>query len=634
MASAVAACGGDGATGGAGGGGTGGEPPVEVAACDPGVTSGTPAFVRQSEAWGLTGQAVTGIITTAGDLDGDGYPDLIVNDAHSGERRVIGVDPPPYRVLMNRPTGDGTARTFVDVTIESGFALPADGSTTTYRNAQLSLLGDLDNDGDLDVFSGTYTDPAAVGANLSPGQLDRHQVLLNDGTGHFTAAPASDLQTLLPEPLGGASLVDFDRDGLLDLFLVDWFGPNYSNTSPRLLKGRGDGTFEDVSSTAGLKAAEHRRAGFGATVCDLDDDGWPELILSAYGRQPNVIFRQDGASFFSDVALTAGYAYDANQTYGDNQFFQCYCTVHPDARECEYAATPAVVCPTPADANWSPTLSTKPEALGGNTFTTVCSDITGDGTLDLYNAEIKHWWAGEGSDQSELLVGTPGAIAFERPDREALGLSWPHPSVDWDEGGLYAAAVDLDLDGRQDILVGATDYYDQYGMIYHQLPDGRFEEVAKPWGFDHACASGPTVADFDRDGDLDIVVGSSRMREWCAAAWATPEVHLYESDAAGKGAWVGVRLAGDGVTANRSAIGARVTVDTGVRRLVQEVSGGYGHGATQHDLVLFFGVGACGVLPAIEVTWPDAARTVERFEAVETGRVVDLVQGTAAAGAP
>jgi hypothetical protein len=430
-------------------------------------------------------------------------------------------------------------------------------------------------------------------------------------------------------PTVGASFSDVNRDGKLDLFL-GFHHSSYAPNKPQLLHGHGDGTFVDVSAASGVGDTANRRTAFGVTACDLDADGAPELLVSAYARGPNVLLKSDAPGHYADVAVAAGYAYDDNLEFTDNEMFKCWCTVHTGDPVCVDVDAPAIVCPEPAGGNWNPTTDVEPPRLGGNTFSTLCSDITGDGKLDLYNAEIAHWWAGQSSDRSELLVNDgAGEIHFDRPGQEATGMVWEHVGVDWNEGGLMAAAGDLDHDGREDVLVAASDYPDQYGLYFHQEASGSFVEAGEERGFHHPCTSGLTVADFDRDGDLDVVVGSGTARD-CAEIWETNEVHFYENDASVHGHWLGVRLIGDGVTSNRSGIGARVTVDANGVLLTQELGGGYGHMAMQNDTALLFGLGGCAVVHAIEVIWPDGARTLQRFENVEVDRLVELRQGDAA----
>jgi hypothetical protein len=138
--------------------------------------------------------------------------------------------------------------------------------------------------------------------------------------------------------------------------------------------------------------------------------------------------------------------------------------------------------------------------------------------------------------------------------------------------------------------------------------------------------SGLTVADFDRDGDLDVVVGSGTARQ-CSAIWKTNEIHLYQNDASHNGAWLLLRLQGDGTSTNRTGIGARVTVTAGGVPQVQQLGGGYGHMAMENDTVLFFGLGNCTAVASIEVRWPNQALSTDTWTAVATKQFVELRQG-------
>jgi enediyne biosynthesis protein E4 len=622
------ACGADESTNGTGpSSGSGGGGGAHVApVCDLNETTGKGfRFVDRSEAWGLTSAQIVGNRIVSGDLDGDGYPDLIVHAIGTNNRETIGGDAHLLYVLMNEPNESG-GRRFVDRTAESGYGKAPDGSTTQYRSAQLAVLADVDNDGDLDIFSGVYTDQSKVQSPPIPADLDRSQILVNDGKGRFTAKESSGLSPYAV-PTTGASFVDADRDGKLDLFL-GYFQSPYAVLAPQLLRGAGDGTFEDISFASGVTEQAARRTAYGVTTCDLDGDGAPELLVSAYARGPNVLFKNDGSLHYGDVGEASGYATDELTDYRDNEFFKCYCTLHATATDCAGVASPSVLCPDPADSYWSPTYDTTPARLGGNTFTTVCSDVDGDGKLDLYNAEIAHWWAGESSDKSQLLVNSSDetGIRFVRKAPDESGMIWEHPTVDWNEGGIMAAAMDVDNDGREDVVVGASDYPDQFGLLFHQKADGTFEEIGELAGFHHACVSGLTIADFDRDGDLDIVVGSGTARD-CSEIWDANEVHLYENDANQNGHFLLVKLRGDGTTTNRSGIGARVVVEASGKKLTRELGGGYGHMGMQNDTVLFFGLGGCGEVNAVTVTWPNGERTTQTFENVVTNRLVELRQG-------
>lgn len=590
--------------------------------CDAHAVAGEASFTDTTEAWGLTG--VTGARVMSGDVNGDGYPDLLVHALPPNVREIEGGDKHIY-LLVNE--ADGAGRRFVDRTYESGFAAPKDGAEGELKSSHFAVLGDVDNDGDLDVFSGTYSEVPADAAAPTPADLDRSEIYVNDGAGNFTLVPDSGVAFEDARRSSGATFTDFDRDGILDVFVGVHYSAIGSLQSPALYRGNGDGTFTDVSLA--MEVDNERRATFGVTSCDLDDDGSPELLMSAYARGPDVLFHLSGDTF-EDIGDASGVSYDDNQDFTDNQFFLCWCTVHTDDEDCQGVDSPAAQCPEPADSYWSRATDTKPNRLGGNTFSTVCRDIDGDGKLDLYTAEIAHWWAGQSSDKSNVLYNKssgPGSFEFARADRAAAGLEVPHVGVDWNEGGITAFAADLNGDARTDLYLGTSDYPDQFGWVYRQTETSTFEEVGEAIGLHHPCAVGVTTADFDRDGDLDVVVASGTARD-CADIWETNEVHFYENGGEAKANWLGVRVRGAGEgRANVQGVGARVTVQAGAVRQVQEVTSGYGHFGLQNDTVLYYAIGACTEATTVEVTWPDGARSTSVFDNVAPGRVIELRQG-------
>jgi hypothetical protein len=607
-------------------------------------------FVDRTDAWGIgrSGLAVDGNRIVSADLDGDGYPELVVHALHGNAREVIGsvndagVHQHTLRVLMNRPKAGG-GRELVDATLPSKVGQTRDGSTTELRSAHFAVAADVDNDGDTDLFSATYVDPTST----VPDTGDRSEILLNDGHGVFALAPKSDVS---PGPqdqwtTSGATFTDVDRDGRVDLFVGFWYeryGFGSSGLQARLYRGKGDGTFSDATSGANLTTTDfgfedgtNHRPAYGVTSCDLDGDGAPELLVSAYGRQWNALWLNDGTGKFAEVGRASGYAGDDNLDFHDNQFFLCWCTMHGTDPACSGVAKPSVLCPSPADSYWDPDSDAKPWRLNGNTFATVCADLSHDGRADLYSAEIHHWWAGQSSDSSELLVndGVAGKPHFARSGNGKTGMAWPHKTKDWNEGGLMAASGDLDNDGLEDLVVAASDYPDQYGLLFHQKPDGTFEETGQAWGFRHACVSGLSIVDLDRDGDLDLVVGSGTARDCKKTGptdpfgWYTNEVHVYENQLAGAGHWLLVRLVGNGTDTNRMGIGATVTVRAGGEAIVKELGGGYGHFGMQNDTVLFFGLGECASADSIEVRWPNGALTKQSFQNVTANRFIQLTQG-------
>lgn len=264
-----------------------------------------------------------------------------------------------------------------------------------------------------------------------------------------------------------------------------------------------------------------------------------------------------------------------------------------------------------------------PFVWGGNSGTTICADINNDGWFDLLTTEIVHWDVGDSSDRSELLLNSGQDLQFERPGAAVTGIGWEHNLVDWNDGDITAAVFDADNDGLADLYIGSTDYPDTRGHLFLQTEPSVFEELPFELGIDHKRSHGVAVADFDRDGDLDVVVGHSPGR--CGGeCYESFSVRFFENQRDQQSNSIQLLL--EGVTANARAIGARVEVVTGSVTQTQQLDGGFGHYGAQNDFWLHFGLGEhCSA--EVIVYWPDGdAEQSESYTLSSNGRYL-LRQG-------
>jgi len=569
-------------------------------------SKGTKAF-KEATTWKLDTSSAVRI--TVVDIDGDGWADLV----------------PRYgtKLFVYRNTGKGA---FEDVTAKAKLYAPRSG--TTQRKTDSVSFGDVDNDGDLDAYTGVTS---------STGGMS--ELMINNGDGTFKLGDNSSplRNTGRAENPAGGAFTDFDLDGNLDLYVPhNGTGSTYATVAyqDRLFKGDGKGGFTDVTTSAKVTtkawttidhqtitevngALWHTRA-WGVLACDLNNDGVPELMTPSYGRFPNTLFQaalSGGKVTYTNRSVASGYAYDDNKVWTDNEFARCYCQSNPSVSDCKGVPAPIISC---SQKNWNHTLDKQEYRMGGNSASTTCADLNNDGHMDLLTGEIKHKWAGSGADGSEVLLNNGKKdVVFTRPGDKALGLEITQTTVLWDEGHMTQAVFDFDNDGLLDIYQGDSDYPTTRGHLYHQIKSTdktkiKFEEVPLTDGIDHRRSHGVGIADFDRDGDLDIIVGHSKARCSGNECYKDSRARVFINQIGNKNAWVQLQLVGDGKTANKAAIGARVQVSACGMTQTQEVGGGHGHYGAQHDLVLHFGAGDATSVN-VTVRWPDSKLTKQTF---------------------
>lgn len=261
---------------------------------------------------------------TVVDLDGDSHDDLVGVPAHDGEHSE---PPEDFAKLVLRAVGDGS---FEDWTARSGLADAEVG---------LMVFGDVDNDGDQDLFGGT----------IQSAGLDDVGIWLNDGAGTFSHAGRNGIE---PEQLAcgaytctenqiTATFADFNQDGALDLYVGGWYwsdGETDLRYSPpprdKLYQGHGDGTFTDRTRRLGDQTHPEQgasdsfgRAAMGVAPGDYDNDGDFDLFVGNYGagrpvgpdpdaplcepptyEDQDLLWRNDGGLSFVDVAGALGMA--------------------------------------------------------------------------------------------------------------------------------------------------------------------------------------------------------------------------------------------------------------------------------------------------------------------------------------
>ncbi len=571
-------------------------PVAPVAPIDPAAPPAPPPVRERAAEFGLP--AFEARRCAAVDLDGNGYADLVFN---AGQRVFFNYE---------RPAGSGLrARAFVEATDETGLK-PKEG-----RGADVLAFGDVNGDGFVDCFYGRNCD-FGTEAKKKNDDGRRSEILLNDGKGRFRPVPNSGVGEHA-ETTSAATFVDVDRDGVLDLFVGNWYvryGEDLECYPSRLFHGVGDGTFVDVTEKAGMLGVaeegrrDSRRPVYGVSHVDWDGDGDEDLLVCAYGRQWNQLWRNNGDGTFTDVADATNFDGDADES-----------GKYPE----EIRKIPAL-----KDRE-----DEKPFRSNGNTFDCPSADFDGDGDFDVFLGEITHWWAGPSSDRSTLLVnqGTAKGFAFSREER---GIVRTHKEAHWNQGDIFAGFVDVDGDGFEDVFIASGDYPDDQRLrLFEQNADHTFRDTTAARGVDWTNCSQPAVADLDHDGRPEIILGNSNMRasaEQAKARTLRPAVfsmpggaHFVRIVLEGKGTGRGNEKGGG----NRTAIGARVVVRAGDLVATREVFGSRGCGGQVDEFALTVGLGSHAVVDSIEIRWPDAAGTVETTGPAKADRELKIRQG-------
>ncbi len=491
------------------------------------------------------------------DYDGDGWQDILL---------VNGTDWPGHHTArttlqLYRNNRNGT---FTDVTHAAGLDVP-----DTYGMGV--AVGDYNNDGLPDILI------TCVGQN---------RLFRNTGKGTFR-------DVTRPSGLGNrqafstsALWFDYDRDGRLDLFVcnyVKWSpdhdvfcsldGKHKSYCTPEAYRGqtcwlfhnRGDGTFEDVTATSGIFDSSSKS--LGVALLDYDQDGWPDLIV-ANDTQPNKLYRNNRNGTFKEVAVDAGVAFST------------------------------------------------------------------DGKAR----------AGMGVDAADFTNSGGAGIAITNFDNEMLGLYRPSSKGSYDDIAVVAGLggptksmlgfgcvfADFDLDGSLDLAIANGHIDDTVRNIrgnvgYAQPPqlflnqgNGTFRDVTREAGPDFSqpkVGRGLAYADFDRDGDLDLLLTTNNG-----------PAYLFRNDQTlnPQGGSHSIRFRLAGTQSNRDAIGAIVRLESRGITQSRMVKSGSSY-LSQSELPLTFGLGQKDQADRIVIQWPNGR--IEEFKNLKAGRSYQCTEG-------
>jgi enediyne biosynthesis protein E4 len=476
------------------------------------------------------------------DYDGDGWQDILLINGTGW----AGKPSRSTTLALYRNNRDGTFR---DVTAEAGLNVPMYGLGVA--------AGDFNNDGHVDLFV------SCVGQS---------RLFQNTGKGTFVDVTRRSGLWGREGFSSSALWFDYDRDGLLDLFVcnyVKWSpeqdvfctidGKLKSYCTPEAYRGAtcwlfrnlGDGRFEDVTATSGLFDASSKS--LGVTMLDYDNDGWPDLFI-ANDTQPNKLYRNLRNGKFQEIGVRAGVAF-----------------------------------------------SDDGKARAGMGVDAADLDNSGIPTLAVTNFH---------NEMLALYRGSGGGLFVDAAPKSEIGR------VTRRSLGFGCFFFDANLDGLLDLLV-VNGHIDNTvrNVEYAQAPHlflntgGKFRNVAAQVGSEFASPKvgrGAAFGDFDNDGDLDVLMTTNGG-----------PAYLYRNDVAD--GQRSIRLKLTGIKSNRDAIGSIVKVFSEGLSGSRTVKSG-GSYLSQSELPVTFGIGRRESVQRVVVYWP-SGRTDE-FKNVKAGRYI------------
>ena len=490
------------------------------------------------------------------DYDRDGWQDiLLINGTswpgHTGEHSTP-------RLYRNNRNG-----TFSDVTRQAGLDVEMYGMGVA--------VGDYNNDGFPDILI------TCVGQN---------RLFKNTGKGAFVDVTRGAGLAGKEAFSTSATWVDFDRDGRLDLFIcnyVKWSsehdvfcsldGKHKSYCTPEAYRGqtcwlfhnRGDGTFEDVTASSGIFDSSSKS--LGVVMIDYDRDGWPDLLV-ANDTQPNKLYRNLHNGKFKEVGVEAGLAFSAEG--------KARAGMGVDAADFDNSGAIGIA------------------------ITNFDNEMLG-----LYRPSSK------GSYDDIAVAAGLGA-----PTKNMLGFGCVFADFDLD-GSLDLAIANGHIDDTVRNIRGNVGYA-QPPQLFLNQGNGTFRDVTGEAGSDFSqpkVGRGLAYADFDRDGDLDLLLTTNN-----GPAYLFRNDQILNPQRGNHS----IRFRLVGTQSNRDAIGAVARLESGGITQSRMVKSGSSY-LSQSELPLTFGLGKKDQADRVVIQWPNGR--IEEFKNLKAGKSYECTEG-------
>ena len=515
-----------------------------------------------------------------------------------------------------------------------------------------------------------------------PNEEYFQEVAAEIGLDFIHSIGAAEMENIIESVGGGAAFLDFDQDGFIDIYTCNgtWV-EGFSKTKPpksdnynRLYRNLRDGTFQDVSETAGVAGPWYS---MGITVGDINNDAYPDIYLSNYGN--NTLYLNKGDGTFEDITEQAGVGGGEKCSVGavwldfDNDglldlYVGNYLNYDPDYSY--YYAPDGFPGPLAYDSQKDILFKN----VGNNTFEDVtvqmgiididgramgvgAADYDDDGFVDIYVANdhtVNYLWHNDGG-KGFSDMGTLSGTGFSQAGEATVSMSVDFADYNHDElldifisddnycslyenigngvfkDNSYASGIsmasgqfvgwsssflDYDNDGNPDIFKANGELKHLYGQedqMFNNVGDGKFNDISldlSTYFREEHVGRGACIGDYDNDGDLDIYIvnlnGSGKF---------------LRNNKGNESNWIILDLVG--TKSNRDGIGCRIkiTSESSVQTSQKKSTTGY---LSQNDSRIHFGLGEADLVDQIEIRWPSGAYQV--LEKIASNQILKITE--------
>lgn len=475
------------------------------------------------------------------------------------------------------------------------------------------MMGDFNADGLPDLY-------VCKAGNVAENAR-RNKLFINQGTSE-TGIPAfremaAEFGLNDPGYCTQAAQIDYNKDGLLDLFIVNYNTRDFTRfdittvrnesdpfAGDKLYRNNGDGTFTDVSKQAGIF---QNPIGFGlsATVSDLNSDGWPDIYVTNDFMERDYMYINQGDGTFSDEILsrtivTSYFSMGSDISDIDNNGFPDIAVMDmlpPEYERRSVFKTPdySIYDRLVANGYHRKNMRNTLQINNGEGFFTEVGQLSGISSTDWSWATLLADFDNDGKKDIYITNGFPRFYTDLDYLNDILWRRFPDSNLPDDPDLKYELALQMEP-------------VEMHNYAFRNKGDYSFEDVSEAWGVDKYTVSGAAAyADLDNDGDLDLIVNN--LNE-------PPSLFRNRTSESGSANYLKINLEGDQL--NRFGIGTKVKI-TGPDGMIYFREAYQSRGfQSSVDPLLHFGLGAANNVD-VEVIWPDQTRqTLSNVEANQT----------------